>query len=541
MKKSKLLIVIGLVLSLLAGCAGGAGTTTTTGGEKAEKSVVVQTDADLSSMDHNIATDGTSFIAIALGIDGLTDLDANGVVLPDLAKSWDISEDGLTYTFHLDDAKWSNGTPVTAGDFVFGWQRLADPKTASQYNYLVQTLNIVNANEVVAGEKPVEELGVKAIDDKTLEVKLTLPVDFLLGMMAFPSFFPLNKEFYESKGDLYSTSPENLLYCGPYVMDSWTPGNNFTFSKNPDYFKDHSDFVDKIEFKFIQDTQSAMLEFQSGNLDVVRLSGEMVDAYKTEPGFTERLQGYLWYLALNRTLDKLTNDNLLRALTLSVDRETIAKNVLKDGSIAAEGIIPVKLATGPNGKDYREDAGSLLSYDPAEAVKYYEAAKKELGGDVTIELLFEDSEASKAVAEYIQNNWETNLPGIKITLNSKPKKTRLELMRANTFEIGLTRWGPDYADPQTFLDLFLPENSKGRYTNEEYIKLVTDATKGALASDSQKRWDALKEAEKVLLTKEIGIIPVYQNGGAIMINPKVTGIDFHIAGVDSYRHMIKAD
>ena len=202
MKKSKLLIVIGLVLSLLAGCAGGAGTTTTTGGEKAEKSVVVQTDADLSSMDHNIATDGTSFIAIALGIDGLTDLDANGVVLPDLAKSWDISEDGLTYTFHLDDAKWSNGTPVTAGDFVFGWQRLADPKTASQYNYLVQTLNIVNANEVVAGEKPVEELGVKAIDDKTLEVKLTLPVDFLLGMMAFPSFFPLNKEFYESKGDL---------------------------------------------------------------------------------------------------------------------------------------------------------------------------------------------------------------------------------------------------------------------------------------------------------------------------------------------------
>ncbi|NLC96267.1 MAG: peptide ABC transporter substrate-binding protein [Erysipelotrichaceae bacterium] len=545
MKKSKLILVFGLIVSLLVGCSNGSSsgsntTTPTTDGSNT-KSAVIATDVDLSTMDHHIATDGTSFIAISLVLDGLVELDEKGFAIPDLAKSWDISDDGLVYTFHLDDANWSNGEPITANDFVFGWQRLASPETASEYNYLVQTLNIVNADGVVEGTKPLEDLGVKALDDKTLEVTLDIPTDFFLGMMAFPSFFPLNQEFYEEKGDLYSTSSENLLYCGPYVMESWTSGNSFSFIKNDDYFNKNDETVNRVEFKFIQDTQSAMLEYQSGNLDVVKLSGEMVDAYNTEEGFRERLQGYLWYLSINRLEDKLTNNNLLQALSFGVDRETIAVNVLKDGSIAAEGIVPVNLATSPSGVDYREDAGSLLSYDPEKAGEYYEAAKAELGGDVTLELLFEDSEASKAVAEYIQNNWETNLPGITINLNMKPKKTRLEVMRLNEFEIGLTRWGPDYADPQTYLDLFLEGPSHGRYSNAEYFKLIYDATKGKFASDSQARWDALKEAEKILVNEEIGAIPVYQNGGAMMINPKLTGIEFHIAAVDNYRNMVKAD
>ena len=543
MKKSKILIVIGLVLALLVGCSGGSQTDTTTTDTTAggSKKAVIQTDVDLSTMNHMIATDGTSFIAIMLTMDGLVELDANGVPYPDIAKSWDISEDGLVYTFHLDEnAKWNDASAVTANDFVFGWQTLANPETASEYNYLVQTLNIVNADAVVNGEKPVEELGVKAVDDVTFEVTLTTPSSFLVSLMAFPNFFPLKQEFYEAQGDAYSTDPTKLLANGPYVLDSWTSGNNFTFQKNVNYWKENDSNVDTIEFKFIQDTQSAMLEYQAGNIDVVKLSGEMVEAYKGEPGYTERLQGYLWYLDINRLQERLTNENLLNAISFAIDRKTIAENVLKDGSIEANGFIPVGLASSPDGKDFRDVAEDLTSYDPAKAAEFYELAKAELGGDVSLDLLFEDSEASKAVAEYIQSNLETNLPGITITLNSKPKKTRLELRRNNEFDLVLHRWGPDYQDPQTYLDLYSAGVSD-RYVNQKYEDLILSATKGELSTDPQGRWDAMLELERILVTETIGAIPIYQNGGGMMINPKLTGIMFQVGGVDNYRHMVIAE
>lgn len=538
--KLKSLLLIILSFTTLSGCFGSKGSATQS---TSSNSVVVATDTDLSSMDQSVATDGTSFIALTLAMAGLVEVDANGIVKSDLAEKWEVSDDGLKYTFYLKDAKWSNGTPITANDFVFGWQRLANPETSSEYNYLLDTIHVVNAAEVISGEKGVEELGIKAVDDKTFEVNLSIPCDFLLGLMSFPSFYPLNKEYYESQGSQYATTPENIIYSGPYVMESWTPGNGYSFVKNTEYYDAASYKQEKIEFRFIQDTQSAMLEFQSGNLDVVKLSGEMVDAYKNEAGFTERLQGYLWFLSINHQVESLANLNLRKAISYAIDRETIAKNVLKDGSIEANGIIPEKFATSPNGKDYREEVSDLTSYDPSEALKYYEEAKKELGQDVTVELLFEDSEASKAVAEYIQNNLETNLKGITVTLNSKPKKTRLQLMKEQQYQIALHRWGPDYADPQTYIDLFLSGSAMnhGKYSSAKYDELVNKAISGEYASDSLKRWESLVEAEKILVSEDVAVVPVYQNGGALMINPKVSGIEFHTAGVDNYRHVVKAE
>ena len=304
-------------------------------------------------------------------------------------------------------------------------------------------------------------------------------------------------------------------------------------------FKADEITTERVEFKFIQDTQSAMLEYQSGNLDVVKLTGEQVDAYKNEAEFTNRLEGYLWYLSINFTVDKFQNENLRKALALSIDRETIATNVLKDGSIAAEGLIPVALASDTNGVDFREGAGTITAYDPEAAAEYYEKAKEELGGDVTIDLLFEDTEASKAVAEYIQNNWETNLPGLTVTLNSKPKKTRLDLMNDQAYDICLTRWGPDYADPQTYLDLFISTNeanNAGRYNNADYDAKVLAGTSGEDATDAEARWQDFIDAEKIIVDT-VGVIPVYQNGGAYMIKSNVKGVEFHSAGVDSFRNI----
>ncbi len=526
--------------ALLAGCSSNSGSNAGAAGSSSN-TVVVAFDADLNTMDYQVATDGNSFIMQSMGISGLAELDAKGNAVEDLAESWDVSEDGKTYTFHLRDGiKWSNGEPVTAADFVFGWQRLVDPELASEYNFIMDTIGVVNAAEVIAGEKPVTDLGVEAVDEKTFVVHLNQPSGFLLGLMAFPSFFPVNQKFFEEKGDKYAQSIDDLLYCGPYTMTDWQTGKQYTFTKNGDYWNADNIEAETVTFEFLQDTQSAMLEYQQGNIDVVKLASEQVDAYSEEEGFQTRLQGYAWRLDLNFSNEKLANKDLREAVSKAIDRDSIAKDVLKDGSVAAEGFIPKEFAYF-NGEDYRETVGNLLTEDVKEAQAAYEKAKAALGGDVTLELLFEDSEACKAVAENLQSQLQTNLPGLTIELNSKPKKTRLDIMNKNEHEMGLTRWGPDYADPQTFLDIYKSNRSgfSGTYDNAKYNELLDKAETGADAADFEKRWQDLIDAEKILLD-DYAIIPVYQNGGAMMINPAVTGIEFHNAGVDSYRHVKKA-
>ena len=318
-------------------------------------------------------------------------------------------------------------------------------------------------------------LGIKAVDDHTFEVQLELPCEFLLGLMAFPSTFPLNQAFYEEHADTYAQSPEDMLYCGPYTMTDWQQGNEYTFTKRDDYFNQDEEAADSVTFKFIQDTQSAMLAYQQGDIDVVKLQSEQVDQYKDSEGFTNRLTGYMWYLSVNFTRETLQNDNLRAAIAYGIDRETIVDSVLKDGSVAAEGIIPFEFATSPAGTDYRDDAGAIVEYDPDKAAEYYAAAVEELGGDVTFDLLFEDSEASKAVAENIQSQLQTACPGLTVNLDSKPKKTRLDLMDTQEYDVCLTRWGPDYADPQTYMDLFVTWNASsndGKYDNAEYDELI---------------------------------------------------------------------
>ncbi len=552
MKSFRKVLTAGLAMAMLAGCSSGgdsSGSGSTSSGSTAAaasgsgSAVTVAIDADLNTMDYEYATDGNSFIMQSMCIGGLTQLDKDAQAQPDLAESWDVSEDGLTYTFHLRDGiKWSNGEPVTAADFVYGWQRLVSPDLASEYNFIVSTIGVVNADEVIAGTKDLSELGVEAPDDKTFVVHLSQPCGFLLPLMAFPSFFPLNQAFYESEGANFAQSTSDLLYCGPYTMTDWQTGNQYTFTKNPDYWDADNITVENVTFKFLQDTQSAMLEYQSGNIDVVKLASEQVDAYKDAEGFTTRLQGYAWRLDYNFDNTTLQNKDLREAISKAIDRTAIAENVLKDGSVAAEGFIPKEFAYGPDGKDYRETAGNLIVENVEEAQAAYEKAKEALGGDVTVTLLFEDSEACKAVAENLQQQLQTNLPGITVNLDSKPKKTRLELMQNHDYEIGLTRWGPDYADPQTYLDLFKSDRAgyTGSYSNEEYNALMNKAETGEDAANAEARWADLIAAEKMLLD-DYAMCPVYQNGGAMMINPKVTGIEFHNAGVDSYRHLTKAE
>ncbi|WP_312652058.1 peptide ABC transporter substrate-binding protein [Proteiniclasticum sp.] len=504
-------------------------------GEVGDNVLKVQFNVEVASMDPQIATDGTSFEVISAVTEGLYSVDADGSAIPAMVDTVEKSEDGLTYTFKLKDAKWSNGTPVTAQDFVFAWKRLVDPEVASEYAFIMGVAGVKNADAISAGEMAVDELGVKAEDEKTLVVELDFPVPYFESLMSFPSFLPMNEEFFTSKGDSYGTSPETLLANGPFKVTAYEPAaTTITLEKNADYWDADAVALEGIQYQVIKDSQQTMLSYQNGDLDVATLSGEQVEQFMNDPEFVNVVAGYLWYVSPNQLVKGLENVNIRTAMALAFDKTAIADNILKDGSIPADFAVPSLLATGPDGKDFRETSDTYLATDKTKAAEFWNAGLKELGvTELTYTMLVEDTEASINVAQFLQTEWQTALPGLTVELQTMPKKNRVERMQAGDYELVLTRWGPDYADPMTYLDMWTSDSSNnyGSWSNAEYDALIEDAKKGDLALDLEARWEALKDAEKMVMDEAV-ILPVYQKGDAVMVRSGVEGIEFHSVGIN---------
>lgn len=500
-----------------------------------DKTLRVHLDVEVATLDPQIATDGFSIEVIASYLDGLVEMDSNNEVIPAIAESYEASEDGLVYTFKLrDDANWANGDPVTAQDFVFAWQRLVDPATAAEYSFIADTAGIVNAAAIAAGDKDKSELGVKAVDDKTLEVTLTQPTPYFLAIMSFVSFLPVNEDFFNSTKGQFATSPETTLSNGAFVLSDYQPAaTTVSLTKNADYWNAEAVTLEGLEFQVIKDSQQAVLAYQTGQLDVASIKGEQVDLFAQDPEYQTVDQGYLWFVSPNEENENLKNVNLRLALGHAFDREVITKNILKDGSTPADFFIPRNFAASPSGEDYRETAGTgLLVSDAAKAVEFYDKAKEELGKDsFKFSLLVEDTESAINVAQSLEAQIEQVLPGVDIQLEQLPKKNRLERMRAGDFELGLTRWGPDYADPTTYLQLLTTDSSYNdmNYSNADFDAGYKDVTTGDLAKDVEARWDKLIELEALALS-EAAVLPVYQASGAILIKGNVKDISFHAVG-----------
>lgn len=517
--------------------------TNETPSEGGDQVLKVQFDVEVSSLDPQIATDGTSFELIAATTEGLYTVDAKGSPVLAMAKSVDKSEDGLTYTFTLRDAQWTDGTPVTADDFVFAWKRLVDPAVASEYAFIMEIAGVKNAAAISSGEKPVDDLGVTAKDAKTLVVELDVPVPYFESLMAFPSFLPMNEAFFTAAGDNYGTSPATVLANGPFKITAYEPATtSITLEKNDKYWDASAVKLAGIQYQVIKDSQQAMLSYQNGDLDVATLSGEQVEQFQADPEFKNVVAGYLWYISPNQKVAGLENENLRKALALSYDKEAIVSNILKDGSIVANFAVPTKLATGPDGKDFRETADTYLLTDKAKAAEYWNTAKGELGVTaLTYTMIVEDTESAINVAQFIQSEIQTTLPGITIEIQTMPKKNRVERMQQGDFELGLTRWGPDYADPMTYLDMWTTgsPNNYGFWSDADYDAIIESAKKGELALDLEARWEALKDAEKIVMDAAV-ILPVYQKGDAVMIKDGVEGIEFHSVGINrGYKNATK--
>ena len=536
--------------SSTAASTAASGTASSAAGTAAGGTLNIMLETEVQSLDPQIATDGTSFEVIADYTDGLMQMDADGSAVPAMAETYDISEDGKTYTFHLRDTKWSNGEAVTAADFVFGWQRAVDPANASEYSYMLSDIGqVVNAAEIIAGEKPVTDLGVKAVDDKTLEVQLNVPVSYFLSLMYFPTFYPVNEAFFNTCKDTFGTSPDTVLSNGAFIMTDYQPAATaFELVKNPDYYDADKVSLDGLSYQVIKDSQQALMSFQTGALDLTLLNGEQVDQVKDDPQFTSVGAGYLWYISPNiDAVPELANLNLRKAITFALDRDSITGDVLKDGSAPCYTAVPPQFATGPDGSDFSADQTKFAedcAFDADKAKQFYEAAKSELGKDsFTFDMVVDADDAPQKVAQVVKEQLETTLAGFTVNLTVEPKKQRVQDMQDGNFQLGLTRWGPDYADPMTYLGMWVTGNSNnyGLWSDAEYDSIIDECTIGDLCTDPEGRWAALYEAEAIVLEQAV-IFPLYGQCNAEMISSAVSGVEFHPVALNRvYKNTTKTE
>ena len=519
------------------------------GGEGSGTDLNVMLETPVESLDPQLATDGTSFEVIADYTDGLMQMDADGQAVNALAESVDVSEDGLTYTFHIrKDADWSNGDPVTAADFVFAWQRAVDPDVASEYSYMFSDIGqIVNAQDIIAGKKDKGELGVKAVDDKTLEVKLNVPVSYFLSLMYFPTFYPVDQKFFETCADTFATSPETTLSNGAFVLDEYQPAATaIHLVKNDKYYDAANIKLPGISYQVIQDSQQALMSYQNGDLDTTLVNGEQVDQVKDDPAFTAIGAGYLWYISPNmKSVKELDNLDVRLAITMALNREAITADVLKDGSAPTYTAVPMDFAAGPDGSDFSKDQKKfqdVCKFDAKEAVDHWNKGLEALGKkEITLTMIHDADDAPIKVAQVVKEQLETTLPGLTVELQQMPKKERVERMQKGDFELGLTRWGPDYADPMTYLGMWITDNANnyGFWSNKDYDAIIADCTTGETAMDPAARWAKLYDAEKIAMDEAI-IFPLYTQCNAELISTNVTGIEFHPVALNRvYKRAVK--
>ncbi|MGM9987302.1 MAG: peptide ABC transporter substrate-binding protein [Bacillaceae bacterium] len=531
-KKTSILLSSVLATSaLLAGC--GSDDKNEAGSQKEVKQVLnLVATAEIPSMDTAKATDAVSFEVMTNVMEGLYRLGKDDALEKGIAESHTVSEDGLTYTFKLrSDAKWSNGEPVTAKDFEYAWKRVVDPATASEYAYIM--FDIKNAEDINNKKKPVDELGVKAIDDTTFEVTLAHAVPYFDKLVVFPVFYPQNEKYITEQGDKFALEANTTLYNGPFQMSEWKHEQSFKLEKNDNYWDKKEVKLEEINFNIVKDTAAAVNLFDSGKIHRTTISSEFVDKYKEDERFGTKADASIYFLRLNEKNNVLANEKARKAISMAFDKESVVDVVLNNGSTAANFFVPKNFLKGPDGKDFRDLNGDMNVYNKDEAQKLWEEAKKEIGvTDVTLEILNFDGEGSaKMLGEYLQEQLQQNLPGLTVKLKQQPFKQKLDLESKQEYDMSISGWGPDYPDPTTFLDMFVTDGGHNQmsYSNAKYDELVKSAKS---EKDLAKRWANLQEAERLLIAEDAAIAPIYQRGLSFVQDKSVKDLYSHMFGGD---------
>lgn len=495
------------------------------------KTLKLTTNIDMDTMDSGNTGDGFTSSMMSLLVDSLFRLDANGVSQPCLCETYTVSDDGLVYTFNLRDSQWSNGTPVTAADFVYAWKRVMTPSNGFEHTFLFNYLPIKGLAEVNKGEGAVEDIAVTAADEKTLVVELTAPCTWMVNFLSDTAFSPLNQAFVEACGDQYALNSDNLLTCGAFTLDNWTAGDmTATLTKNPNYWNAENIKLDTIECQVIKDTQTGIMAFEMGDADFVALSADLVDMYRDSDSFYSAPSTFSWYVVPNFGVETLQNQNLRYALGFAIDREALAKDILADGSLAKYDCNYSDVFFDAEGNEFNSVRPDFWACDKEAAAKYWEAAKAELGID-TLELTMtvEDSESAQAVAVYVQSEVESTCPGLTLKLKVEPKGQRLDDMAAGKFELGLHRTGSSVPNVLAKLGQYTTNQALnyGKYSDEAFDALY-NAT--LTSTDTEVIWNNCLDLEQMAQKSGVAI-PLYRTADCLLIRSNVTGYLSHLVGL----------
>jgi len=473
---------------------------------------------EFSSVDPQVVEDVSGSNVVRDLFEGLMNQDAEGNLVPGMATEYEVSDDRMTYTFKLRDAKWSNGDPVKASDFVFAWQRAVDPALASPYAWFMELMSVENASDIIAGSKPITDLGVKAIDDHTFQVRITQPLPYFPQMTTHATTFPVPQAIVEKFGADW-TKPENIVSNGAYTLAEHIPQERSVRVRNPLYWDNEHTVIDKTVALIINDENVALTRYLAGELDRTEVPAgqypRLKQEYPNDAISFPRLCNYYYTYNVSPSGPEFFKDVRVRqALSLAVDRDIIVDKILAGGQFPAYTFTPAATA------GFEVPDVAMASMTQAER----DAKAKELmaeagygpGNPLKFELMYNTSDAHKKIAIAVAQMWKQKL-GVEVTLNNLEWKVFLDTRGQQNFELARGAWCGDYNEASTFLDLLTTPSgyNDGKYSNARVDELMTQAKTSA---DPQPLYTEVEQ----IIADEVPVIDVYHYAGVYMLNPALT-------------------
>ena len=482
-------------------------------------------------LDSTRATDQVSGNILGHVMEGLVRYDAYNRIAPGMAERWEIGASEATFWLR-DDARWSDGSPVTAHDFLFSWRTALEPATASEYAFILYPIK--NAEAVNNGELPSSALGISALDDKTLRVRLERPVAYFDKLVAFPTFFPIKQSFYDGRGGRYGADASDLLYNGPFVIAKWVHGAQVRMERNPYYWDQERIRLNAIDYAYITSDINATLNlYKDGRIAVAGLNAETLeDALERRWKLQRFSDGSVFFIEFNHRANRLTRSrNLRKAMQLVMDPAELVYKVIKlPGYVPGESLFPVWLK-GVNGYFRQEYPAPQMRVDVDQARVHLAKAKAELGLAEWPPLIFltGDNSAANKQSEYFQEVFKAQL-GLEVKIDRQIFKQRLAKMTSGDFDMVLAGWGPDYADPLTFGDLFASwnKNNRGEYVNPQLDQWVRVAQ---TSLDQEVRMNAFSEIQQIIYDDAV-ILPNYERGIVFVRDARLKGVVRRAVGTD---------
>lgn len=536
MKKSMFILSSSIVMvgAVLSGCnSGGQGEgasgqssvgqstqTTATASESPSEAKVLRWNlhSEPPTADPGIAEDTTSMAIIKATFDGLTRIQEDGRPHEAIAEKIEISPDMKTYTFTLRESKWSNGEPLVAKEFEYAWKRALDPKTASNYAY--QLYYVKNAEQANKGKAKLDDVGVKALDDKTLQVTLENPTPYFLELTAFHTYFPVNQKVVEANTN-WAAEAKTHVSNGPFKMESWEHKNKLVLVKNNNYWDKDVVKLDRIEFSMVEDENTELSMFENGEIDwaghpLSSLPIDAMPAMKSSGKMVVHPVAATYWYKFNTEKPPFNNVKIRKAFAYAINRQALIDNVLQANQQPAMAAVPPAMSLNPDGyfKEYDVETGKKLL---AEGMKEVGITKLPL-----ITLSFNTSEGHKKIAEAIQDQWRKNL-SVEVKLENQEWKVYLESLHQGNYQVGRSGWSGDFNDPINFLEIFKDKdggNNDTRWENPKYKELLNQS---AIESDPQKRKEILAQAEQILMD-ELPILPIYFYTHTWVKNDKVQNV-----------------